>query len=199
MQRLRNPVMALAFLKNELSEGMTLAKSVLGEIDFTQGRMFVWMPPTIDQDTIENFGWSRRLAGDEKQEFCRFVRGFIQEARCALILQDTENWSFEGDECERLAAKYEDELYWYVARTDLSEKDVMSLTQMPVLPYPWCGFFYTGAIETELQTLTNKDLKLIVKTIVGVAVRAFDNDSYVLWWSDARPLPAKDLNYGISG
>src|ERR1700722_17225083 len=110
MQRLRNPVMALAFLKNELSEGMTLAKSVLGEIDFTQGRMFVWMPPTIDQDTIENFGRSRRLAGGEKQEFCRFVRGFIQEARCALILQDTENWSFEGDEYERLAAEYEDEL-----------------------------------------------------------------------------------------
>jgi hypothetical protein len=189
LQRLKNLNEALSFLKGELSEGMTLAKLVLGEIDFTQGQLFGWMPVATDQDAIENFQWSPRLSGDEEQDFCRFVQAFIQDAHCAVILQDTENWNFEGDKYEALAAKYDDELYWYIAGADLSEEDVMNLTGMPILPYPWCGFFYIGASATRKPRLTEIDLQEIVKTLVGVAVGAFDHRSYVLWWGDRRPLP----------
>jgi hypothetical protein len=190
LQRIKNFNEALVFLKGELSEGMALAKLVLGEIDFTQGQMFTWMPSTTDQDAIQSFGGSRRLAGDEERDFCRFVQAFVQDALCAVILQDTENWNFEGDKYEELAAKYDDELYWYIVGAELSEEDVMNLTGMPILPYPWCGFFYTGASGTRKRRLTMIDLQEIVKTLVGVAVGAFDHQSYVLWWSNNRPLPA---------
>jgi len=189
MQLIRNFNKALSFLKGELSEGMTLAKLALREIDFTRGQMFGWFPLATDQDAIENFQWSLRLSGDEEQDLCWFVQAFIQDAHCAVILQDTENWNFEGDKYEGLAAKYDNELYWYIVGADLSEEDVMNLTGMPILPYPWCGFFYTGAPESRKQALTRIDLQEIVKTLVGVAVGAFDHESYVLWWSDRRPLP----------
>jgi|SRR5579863_5404078 len=192
MRRIRDFNKALSFLKGELSEGMTLAKLVLREIDFTKGQMFAWMPLATDQDAIEGFQWSRRLSGDEEKDFCRFVKAFIQDMHCALILQDTENWNFEGDKYEGLAAKYDNELYWYIVGADLSEEDVMNLTGMPILPYPWCGFFYTGASTTRKQKLTRNDLQEIVNTLVGVAVGAFDNRSYVLWWSNSRPLPVDD-------
>src|SRR5579864_5211787 len=126
MRRIRNFNKGLSYLKGELSEGMTLAKLVLREIDFTQGQMFVWMPLATDQDAIENFQWSQRLSGDELRDFGRFVQAFIKHPHCALILQDTENWNFEGDEYEGLAAKYNDELYWHVVGA-LSEEDVRHL------------------------------------------------------------------------
>jgi hypothetical protein len=176
-------------LKGELSEGMALAKLVLDEIDFVRGRMFCWTPLATNQEAIENFQWSRRLSGSEEHEFCRFIQAFIQDPNCSVILQDTENWNFEGDEYEALASKYDEELYWRIEGTELSERDVSNLTGMPILPYPWCGFFHTGASATRKQRLTEIDLQEIVKTLVGVAVSAFDNGSYLLWWSNSRPLP----------
>jgi hypothetical protein len=181
---------AESFLKDELSKGMTLAQLVLPEIDFTHGRMFTWIPATMDQDAIKNFQWEIRLSRDEEQDFGRFVHTYIKDPHCAFILQDTENWNFEGDEYEALAAKYNDELYWHIVGAGLSEEDVMNLLGTPILPYPWCGFFYTSALGRK-QKLTKIDLQEIVKTLVGVAVSAFDNGSYVLWWSNSRPLPVE--------
>ncbi len=179
---------AESFLKGELSKGMTLAQLVLPEIDFTQGQLFTWLRPETDQDAIEGFEESLRMSGDELRDFRRFVGAFIKVPHCALILQDTENWNFEGDKYEKMAAKYNDELYWHIMG-ELSEEDVGHLLGMPVLPYPWCGFFYTSAFGLK-PTLTRNDLQEIAKTTVGVAVNAFDNGSYVLWWRNSRPLPA---------
>ena len=192
LQRIKDPEKAVSFLKGELSEGMALAKLVLREIDFSRGRMFGWMPSTTNQDAIEDYQFSRRLTGKEDREFCRFIQTFIQDPKCAVILQDTEYRDGDGDKYDGFASKYDDELYWQIHGADLSEDDVLNLTGKPYLPYPWCGFFYSGALATGKLRLPRIDLREIVKTLVGVAVGAFDHGSYVLWWSDSRPLPADD-------
>jgi hypothetical protein len=193
MLRIRNSEQALNYLKGQLSEGMALARLALREVDFEKGEMYVWMPLTADQDAIENFKVSRRLSGDEDPEFCRFAWTFIQDPNCAVILQDTITWNTEGERYEALAAKYGDELYWYIAGADLSEVDVLRITGMAILPYPWVGVFYTDAPKVRKRELTENDLQEMVKSLVGIAVTAFDNCSYVLWWNTSSPLPISDV------
>jgi len=41
--------------------------------------------------------------------------------------------------------------------------------------------------------LSDTDLDEIVKTLSGVAVGVFDQESFLLWWSDRLPTPT-DLN-----
>lgn len=192
MQRIKNQDKAVAFLKGELAEGTTLARLALNQIDFSRGRMYAWLPSTINQDAIENFRFSLRLSGDEDREFCKFTQAFIQDQTCGMILQDTEPRNVDDDVSAALAAEYNGELYWHVKGAHVSEGDILNAVGAAYLPYPWCGFFHLSALTVSNRTLTAIDLQAIVNTVVGVAVAAFDTDSYLLWWSDSRPLLADD-------
>jgi hypothetical protein len=64
---------------------------------------------------------------------------------------------------------------------------------MAILPYPWVGVFYTDAPKVRKRELTENDLQDMVKSLVGIAVTAFDNCSYVLWWNTSSPLPVSDV------
>ena len=192
MHHIKDHDKALAFLKGELAEGTTLARLALTQVDFSRGRMYAWLAPTINPDSIKNFRFSLRLSGDEDREFCRFTSAFIQGPNCGMILQDTEPRNVEDDVSVALAAEYIGELYWHCRDAHVSEGDILNAAGAPYLPYPWCGFFHLSALTTGNRILTAIDLQAIVNTVVGVAVAAFDTGSYLLWWSDNRPLPAGD-------
>lgn len=128
-------------------------------------------------------------------EFAQFVKAFIENPVGGLLLEDTGKWyPFpKGDPFEVAATRYNQELYWRISGPHLSVEDIAYLTGMPILPYPWCGFFHESAGVLGKAELTGDDLNDIVKALAGIAIGAFDHTSYVLWWKESRPLPSKRM------
>jgi hypothetical protein len=190
MQQIVDIDKAVAFLRQELSEGTTLAKLVLDRIDFSQGRYFAWTPSTTDQTKISDFRWSVRLSPDaEQRDFARFVKAFTRNSNRAVIIQDIVSDNiYEDDEFRHLAIRYNGELYWRI-EGDLSEDDILLLIRGPVLPYPWTGFFYSRDSLGLKAQLKDADLHDIVRNLFGVAVGAFDADSFLMWWDNRFELP----------
>ena len=79
---------------------------------------------------------------------------------------------------------YGDEVYWRIAGAGLSEDDILNLLGAPVLPYPLCVFLHLANSADTKSELADPDLAEIVSRLVGVAVGAFDTDSFLLWWRD---------------
>jgi hypothetical protein len=74
--------------------------------------------------------------------------------------------------------------------SELSQDDILGLLYEPVLPYPSSAFFYIAGISERKTQLKDSDLEHVVNTLVGVAVRAFDTESFLIWWrEDLRPFP----------
>jgi hypothetical protein len=71
-----------------------------------------------------------------------------------------------------------------IAGAGLSEDDIMNLLGAPVLPYPLCVFLHLANSADAKSELNDPDLAEIVGRLVGVAVAAFDTDSFLLWWRD---------------
>jgi hypothetical protein len=50
--------------------------------------------------------------------------------------------------------------------------------------WPFSAFFYVNGLSPTKSELNDADLQLIVNRLVGVAVGAFDDRSYLVWWRD---------------
>jgi hypothetical protein len=155
------------------------------------------MPETKDQARQFDLRWDTfRLAGDEEALFARAIKMFVHNPKCGVILQDT--MKSISDPCmsdapyRTLAVTYEKELYWTVAGAELAElsDDAMGDVINHASFWPFAAFFYIDGISKTTGELDDADLQFIVKQLVGVAVGAFDDRSYLVWWrDDLRPFP----------
>lgn len=188
---------AAEYVKDQLSRGTTLASLVARTIDLSRGCYRVAMPETKDQSGQFDLRWEMfRLAGDEEALFARVIKMFVRSPKCAVILQDT--MKSMSDPCmsdapyRTLAITYQKELYWTVAGAKLAQlpDDKMLDVINHASFWPFSAFFYIDAISKAKGELEDADLQLIVKQLVGVAVGAFDDRSYLVWWrDDLRPFP----------
>jgi len=181
---------ALTYFQEQLSEGTTLANRVLATLDCSGGKFLAAMPEGVDQGKPLNLRyWNSTLSRNEYSDFARMIKSFIKTANNAVLLQDTVEWNSEHSEYVSRAVKYREELYWNLVGPDISETDLLNLIRTPILPYPFCAFFYTRALSPTSNQLDDDDLRQVVDSLVGAAVGAFDMDSFLIWWRHEVPVP----------
>jgi hypothetical protein len=189
------------YMREQLTDGTTLAHLVLNRIDFSRGKFRIAMPGTVDQTPPFDFKSMRRLDGDEEMAVARVMKSFISDPNCVVLMQETqleisdrfstENWFLTKNWHENLALSYKNEPYWPVVGPELARiSDEQMLTVVrSASAYPFSAFFYVGTVPTS-KTLTDRDLERILTELVGVAVDALDSRSLLLWWrEDLRPFP----------
>ncbi len=187
MQEILHVAKAREYLAEQLAQGTTLARRVLQRTDFSQGRYRAGMPDGVDQAEI-NFHWSIRGRRGEERAFARIMKTFIEEVGGAGLVADTETRNsqedLDGYPYRDRMVTYGDEVHWRIAGAGLSEDDIMNLLGAPVLPYPLCVFLHLANSADTKTDLSHAHLRQIVRRLIGVAVAAFDTDSFLLWWRD---------------
>lgn len=190
---------ATEYVKDQLSQGATLANMIARSIDLSHGHYRVAMPETEEQAGDFDLRWETfRLAGDEEFTFARLIKSFVRNEECDVILQDMNTSTsypyFSKLPYRNLAKLYGTELYWNVADSKLANltDDEMSGLINHASFWPFSAFFYIDGISKTKSELNDADLQSIVNHLVGVAVGAFDDRSYLIWWrEDLRPFPTQ--------
>jgi hypothetical protein len=191
---------AAEYVKAQLSQGTTLSRLVVRSADLSGGHFRVAMPESKNQGADFDLRWDTRLGGDEEATFARLIKSYIRHDRCGVILQDTGtsvNYPYFAKlQYKRLAKTFDEEVYWSVAETklaDLSDDEMGTVINYASF-WPFSAFFYIDGISaTKGELLHDADLQSIVKQLVGVAVGAFDDRSYLVWWrDDLLPFPLVD-------
>lgn len=187
MQEIVDSSKASGYLVGQLAQGTTLARLALQRTDFSYGTYRVGIPDGVDQAGID---FHRSLSGlrGEDRAFARLIMTFIEKVGGVALVADTETRSSQGNlegfpYGDRMAT-YGDEVYWRIAGASLSEDDILNLLGAPILPYPLCVFLYLANSVDTKNELKHEDLEQIVRRLVGVAVAAFDTDSFLLWWRE---------------
>jgi hypothetical protein len=189
---------AIEYVRDQLSRGTALAKLLARSIDLSRGRCRVAMPEAKDQGEGFDLRWETfRLVGDEETIFARLIKSFISNEECHIILQDANTSVsfpyFAKRTYRRLARLYAGEVYWCADTTqaNLSDDEMNTLINHASF-WPFSAFFYTDGISDTKAELDDADFQLIVKGLVGIAVGAFDDRSYLVWWrDDVRPFPVR--------
>jgi hypothetical protein len=190
---------ALKHLLACLAQGTTLARMTAQSVDFSRGRFVVVAPKAALQHHPVDFRSSnQRLNRDEDILFARFVRGYLSDPDCAVLLQDLEarlTDPFMDKIAQRhLAIEYHDELYWRVNSDTLatkSDEDALKILNL-ASPFPFTAFLYVDGLSKEKSKLSDADLLHVVDNLVALVVSVFDFDSYLIWWKDEiRPFPCK--------
>jgi hypothetical protein len=178
------------YIRDQLIQGTTLAQLVLNQIDFSRGKVRIAMPANIDQTPPFNFkSGNTRLDGDEEMALARIVKSFIGDAKCSVLMQETQlektDRFFAERGYENLVVSYKEEVYWAVAGRELATiaDDEMLTLVRSASAYPFSAFFCVS-VTPLLKTLVDDDLKRVVTELVGIAVDAVDGGSFLLWWRD---------------
>jgi hypothetical protein len=193
-----DPLQASEYLLDQLSRGTALSRLVKESVDFSRGRIRVAMPAgrRVTQD-LDFRSETFPLGQSGENDFARVVRSFIGDPKNAILLQDTE-LSISDPEFSTnlpyasLAVSYQNEVYWAVSGEELAQlsDDAIGDIINHASFWPFSAFFYADGTCTKKTELTDADLQLIVKKLVGVAVGAFDDRSYLVWWrEDVGPFP----------
>ena len=193
IKRIPNSSQALAHLQKELAEGSSLAKLVLRKTSFAEGKFFAGIPDGVDQSQLD-FSSSMGGLGREPSALARAIKSFIDGPHHYVLLEDTmpmhSDPSEENGPYRARMTIHGEELFWNLSGPDLSEDDIFALLGMPILPYPSSAFFYLAETSEPRSQLRDSDLELIVNSLVGVAVQAFDTRSFLIWWrEDLLPFP----------
>jgi hypothetical protein len=184
--------LARAHLLYQLRDGTTLSRVVAARQDLTRGTMFVALPSTINPDDVTNFQWS--LSGVMSRLSINLLQSmftqFLRDAHCELLFQDTmsrpsdpPSTAYPPDRSQMIV--YGEEVYWKLKGLPVDEKLIYGSL------YPYAAFFHTWTTNSDAPpNLTYEDLQRIAHEVVGIAVDAFDADSFVVWWrEDLYPFP----------
>jgi hypothetical protein len=193
-----DPPQASEYLLDQLSRGTTLSRLVQGSVDFPRGRIRVAMPEGRKVTQALDFRFETFPLGQTgESDFARLVRSFIGDPKNSILLQDTELSNSDPEFSTNLpyaslAVSYQNEVYWAVSGkklAQLSDDETLDVINHASF-WPFSAFFYVDGISKTKVELDDADLQLIVKQLVGVAVGAFDDRSYLVWWrDDLRPFP----------
>lgn len=190
IQEIRHPSLAQEYMVDELSAGTTLAGLVLKGTDFSRGSFRVAMPTTVRQDKVLDFRQSLRLDRDEEMTLARIIKYFIRDPKAAVLLQDTQKSISDPGlahlKNKELMIPFEAEYYWTIAGRGLSEISDTKMLEIVYSAsyYPFSAFFYFDDVTIGRQSLEHDDLTHVVTNLVGIAVGAFDDRSFLIWWRD---------------
>jgi hypothetical protein len=188
---------AAEYVRDQLSRGTTLSRWVQRSVDLSRGRIRIAVPEGRQVTQTLDFRFETFSLGQSATDFARLVRSFIGDPKNAILLQDTQ-LSISDPEFSTnlpyssLAVSYQNEVYWAVSGGELAQfpDDKMLEVINWASFFPFSAFFYIDEISKTKGRLEDSDLQLIVKHLVGLAVGAFDDRSYLVWWrDDLRPFP----------
>ncbi len=191
-----NLLEARSYIADELAQGKTLANLVRDRVDFLQGQFYFEKSQRVDQTELDFRSGNLPSSGKEEMVLARLIKSFIQEPNCAVLLQETQMDPSElpGWEYASLAAFYDGEIYWRIEGQKLatrSDDEMLKIVRSASF-YPFSAFFYINKSQNEKTKLEYDDLEEIVNTLIAVAVGAFDDRSFLIWWRDGSvpfPLP----------
>ena len=120
----------------------------------------------------------------------RIAKSFVRNPNCAVLLQDwAVTRSYIRPEELQNVVMYGDEVYWQIADPNLSDLEILEVIESPP-PWPMCAYFHNAKPNRPGSQLGDEDLTRIASSIVGVAVGAFDDRSFLLWWrTELQPFP----------
>jgi hypothetical protein len=182
---------ATKYVQDELSGGATLAKLVARSIDLSGGSLRVAMPVGMNPEGLDfRYETFNSKQTDRETDFARFIKSFISAEGCGVLLQNMNMSMSDPHFAElpyrNLAMPYAGEVYWNVADAklaNLSDDEMGDLINYGSF-WPFSAFFYVNGLSPTKSELNDADLQLIVNRLVGVAVGAFDDRSYLVWWRD---------------
>jgi len=185
---------AIDYFINELKGGTSVAARAKAALDFKQGRFLVALPEGTDSAALQDFAQSGYLRFGYRgmPTLARLAKAFAIEYRGAVLLQDTqaspgEHW-LNTYKYRSHVVRFSHEIYWQISNPDMSDEDMVGLLNSASL-YPFTAFFYISEGLSGKTELQDADLDRVVSGISGIAVGAFDEESFLLWWKDRLPLP----------
>lgn len=187
---------SLRCILDELEDGMTLSAKVKEKVNFVRGRFVVALPESIQLSPSLNFAETLYLQAESnyRPSVGSIIKTFIADPRHAVFLQDIitsikDKW-LKSYQWRNRAFSYKDEVYWQLVGPETSGQEFEDvLAQATLLPFS--AFFYERGPQDFKSGLNDTDLDEIIRTLAGVVVGAFDEDSFLIWWNDRAPLPVK--------
>jgi hypothetical protein len=191
-QRFKNDSLARAHLLYQLGDGTTLARLLMARHDLNRGTLLVALPSTIKSDEVENFQWS--LSGVKNAPSIELLQSlftqFLGDSNCELLFQDTmespsdpPSTAYPPDRSQKII--YREEVYWKLKGLPVDKEMLYGSFN------PYSAFFHTSKKSNDAPlNLVDDDLERIALETVGIAVDAFDADSFLVWWrEDLYPFP----------
>jgi hypothetical protein len=187
-------VRAKEYVLRELAAGNSLSKRVCKEVDLSRGRLFVGLPNGVDLATLDDFDWGGLRVGPVtyKEYLARIAAAFIADPGHFVLIQDTftlgDDLPTSGYRYQAYGIAYGNEVYWLLTNPEISDDDLLAVI-CSGSPYPYAVFFCSAGTPSGKLKINELGLDEIVPTITGIAVGAFDEDSFLLWWSADSPTP----------
>ncbi len=190
IERVKDGLHAERYMRGELADGTTLAHLVLERTAFSKGRFRVAIPKRLDGRQAAEFRQETfHVDGDEPIALARLIKAFIGAPGHAVMIQDTQASLSDPwlSRCEyrELAKAYDGEVYWAVegeALARVSDEEMLSVINCASF-YPFSCFFYISSSGGS-EEFTASELDRVAERLVGIAVGAFDERSFLMWWRD---------------
>jgi hypothetical protein len=178
-----------------------IAKLALRNLDLSKGHSFIILPDYLEPDRLSEFRFESSEVIDRSCSIslmAKIVKSFISNPRARVLLQDyyrnRSDPGWDHDEYKSWIVTHNDEIYWGLHGADLQEDELEGLISGASY-WPFCAFFSLSSAFEPKTALADADLEEIVGGLVGIAVDAFDADSFVIWWrEDLCPFPMSPIS-----
>ena len=160
-----------------------VAQRVKRTLDLRLGIFYAILPEGIKPSDVENWAWGQKrvwaIPRIRMLYSMTFVRRFLSGSSRRVLGQNPYMTlaELEPGDWENLAV-FGDELYWELAGP---VAESFTITSLPLGSYPWILYFYHSIAEKR-KTLDDNAIDEIVERLVGLAVGALDEDTYLIWW-----------------
>jgi hypothetical protein len=199
IRELKNGDFAREYLLYRISPDLNmLARLVRRKYHFTEGNFFILAPESVDADRLSKFGnWIPDVDHTAAiQLLARVVKRFTIGPNCTVLLHDfihsVSDPDWEEYKFKDLATTYNGEVYWELKGPDTSEDEIGELISDWSSYFPVSAFFCESPSPDRQKCLTEGDLENLANNLIGVAVDAFDGDSFLIWWrEDLQPFPTR--------
>jgi hypothetical protein len=191
----------IEYLLHRISPDLNaLAGQVWKKHHFTEGNFFVVAPDSVDVDRLLKFEiWIPDVDHSAAvQLLAKVIKEFTTSLNCTALLYDFINRVSDPDweeyKFKDLATTYNSEVYWELKGPDTSEDEVEELISDWSSYFPVSAFFCGSPSPDRKKSLTERDFEYLANNLIGVAVDAFDGDSFLIWWrEDLQPFPTIEI------
>jgi hypothetical protein len=181
---------------DQLEEGMTLSAKIRPKVDFSRGRLIAALPDAIRPSPSLNFAETLNFPADSSYlpYIASIIKVFIADQTQAVLVHDTisskrDEW-LQNYEWRSRAVFYNDEVYWRLIGPEVSDKEVEAILGYATL-FPFSAFLYMPGRQETKSVLDDADIDEVIRTLAGIIVGAFDEDSFLIWWNGRAPLPVR--------
>jgi hypothetical protein len=195
VRKLRQKSLAQKYLTHKLSpqRPTTLDKLIRTRNDFAVGDFFSALPDSVPSDAVSEF--ASDIPGFDYKSATALLTGVVREFLYTpggtvllenYLLEDPSRKEYETKHRVRTLAN---ERYWELKRPKTLDYEIDSLVADWAVYFPYVGYFYISRSDERSVVLSDAELDSVTTNLIGVAVDAFDGNSFLLWWrEDLFPL-----------